>query len=44
MVSLAVAIFISYGIRGKAYEYLKKELIETALWSKRIGKRKEAGL
>ena len=24
MVSLAVAIFISYGIRGKAYEYLKK--------------------
>ncbi len=37
---LAVAIFISYGIRGKAYEYLKKELIETAYGVKGLVKRK----
>ena len=41
MVSLAVAIFISYGIRGKAYEYLKKELIETAYGVKGLVKEKK---
>lgn len=37
----AVAIFISYGIRGKAYEYLKKELIETAYGVKGLVKEKK---
>lgn len=30
IVALAVMIFISYGLHGKAYEYLEKEPIETA--------------